>query len=489
MSKTGADHSKSLGDGRAIYIDGQLVTEPQSHPAFRRGIETVAHLYDLQAADPEGMTFASPTTGRRVGLHWKMPHAYADLVARRQAMTRWTRATCGFFGRSPDHISTSVLGMLMALGRFEASHPDRARALQGWFEYARDHDLYVTYTILNPQSNQAHGPAEQGFQQHPGLRVVDEDASGITVHGAKMLGTAAVMANEVFVANITPLKPGEEDFAVSFALPLGTRGVRILSRKSYEQHAVSEFDNPLSSRFDENDAVVHFDQVKVPWDRVFVLRDIGLAASQFKDSWAPPMQNHHSQIRLGVKLQFLIGLARRIAEINGVIDFPQVRDQLGRMSASVTMVESFVHGMEAAGEQVGPYYAPNRAIMHAATCITQELYPQFVSLVRELAGGGLIMLPSSSADFENPAIRDLIGQTQRSGVTDAYGRVKTMKLAWDAVGSEFGSRHVQYEMFYAGATVFQRAAAFRNFDWTNAASLVDGVLGGYDLPPQIRPVS
>ncbi|WBY00249.1 4-hydroxyphenylacetate 3-hydroxylase N-terminal domain-containing protein [Ramlibacter tataouinensis] len=487
MSKTGSKHLKSLADGRVVLLDGERVQNPVEHPAFRNAIGTIAHLYDLQSDHPETMTFVSPTSGKPVGRHWQIPRSHQDLVERRRAMTLWSRASYGFFGRSPDHIPTSVCGMLMDLERFRRSAPERASALQGWFEHARDQDLYVTYTIINPQSNQAKGPGEQGFEQHPGARIVDEDGGGITVHGAKMLGTAAVMANEVFVANITPLRPGEEAFATSFAIPLGTPGVKILSRKSYEQSALSEFDNPLSCRFDENDAVVVFDQVKVPWDRVFVHRDIGLAASQFRDTWAAPMQNHHSQIRLSVKLQFLLGLARRIAEINGVIDIPQVRDQLGRMAASVTMVESLVQAMEVAGEQVGPYFAPNRMMMHAATCLAQELYPQFITSIRELAGGGMIMLPSSSADFDNEEIRGLIGRTQRSSVTDAYGRVKTLKLAWDAVGSEFASRHVQYEMFYAGATVFQRAAAFRNFDWGNAASLVDGALSGYDLPAEARP--
>jgi 4-hydroxyphenylacetate 3-monooxygenase len=489
MSKTGTNHLRSLADGRAVFLNGERIGDPIEHPAFRNATRTVAHLYDLQSDNPEVMTFTSPTSGKRVGRQWQLPRSQQDLVLRRQAMTLWSRATCGFFGRSPDHIPTSVCGMLMDLGRFRKAAPARADALQGWFEYARDRDLYVTYTIVNPQSNQTKGPAEQGFENHPGLRIVDEDAQGITVRGAKMLGTGAVMANEVFVANIQPLRPGEEAFAVSFALPLGTAGVRILSRKSYEQHAVSEFDNPLAYRYDENDAVVYFDEVKVPWDRVFVHRDIALAGSQFRDTYAAPMQNHHSQIRLSVKLQFLAGLARRVAEINGIIDIPQVRDQLGRLSASVTMVESFVRAMEAAGEQVGEYYAPSRSIMHAATCITQELYPQFVTAVRELAGGGMIMLPSSSEDFGNEELRTLIGRTQRSGVTDAYGRVKTLKLAWDALGSEFASRHVQYEMFYAGATAFQRAAAYRNFDWANAAVLVDGVLGQYDLPPQQRPLA
>ena len=99
-----------------------------------------------------------------------------------------------------------------------------------------------------------------------------------------MLATGAPMANEVFVACIQPLQPGDENHAVSFAIPLATKGLRILSRKSYEAHAVSVFDNPLSSRFDENDALIYFDDVRVPWDRVFVYRDTDMCRAQFHDT-------------------------------------------------------------------------------------------------------------------------------------------------------------------------------------------------------------
>ena len=97
------------------------------------------------------------------------------------------------------------------------------------------------------------------------------------------------------------------------------------------------------------------------------------------------------------------------------------------------------------------------------------------------------MLPSSEQDFSNPEIRGYIGRTQRSPVADSYGRVKLMRLAWDAVGSEFASRHVQYEMFYAGAQVFQRAAMYRTYDWDRSTGLVDSILSGYDLPLEVRP--
>lgn len=487
MLQNGEDYLASLDDGRCIYLDGQRIENAAEHPAFRNAALTVAGLYDMQNENQELMTFASPVSGRQVALHWKMPASFDDLVQRRAAMAAWSRYTCGFFGRSPDHIPSALCGMLMAADRFREHDPKRADALKQYMEYARERNLYLTYSIVNPQSNQSKSPGEQGPDNYPACRVVDEDSEGITVDGAKMLATGAVLAHEVFTANIQPLKSGDEQYAISFAMPLSTPGIKIMSRKSYEQHAQSEFDNPLSSKFDENDAVIYFDQVKVPWDRVFVYKDVAMAGAQFRDTWAAPMQNHHSQIRLMIKLQFLLGIARKVAETNGVLEFPQVKEQLGRMAAYASMVECFTHSMEVTGERIGPYYAPNRHQMFAATCVTQELYPQFISLIRELSGGGMIMLPSSVMDFDDEEVRGYIGKTQRSPVTDSYGRIKMMKLAWDAVGSEFASRHVQYEMFYAGAQVFQRNNMFRTYDWNSATRMVDGLMSQYDLPEMLRP--
>jgi 4-hydroxyphenylacetate 3-monooxygenase len=303
-----------------------------------------------------------------------------------------------------------------------------------------------------------------------------------------MLGTSSIMANEVLVANIQPLQKGEEKYALSFALPMGTKGVKVLSRKSFEENAVSEFDNPLATRYDENDALVYFDDVKVPWERVFIYKDIDAARGQFQDTAAHLMQNYQCQIRLLVKMQFLMGVARRIAETNGILAFPPVRDTLGRLAAQASMVECMVHGMEAAGRYHNEWWVPHKHMMYAAQVLTQELYPQFVTVIRELAGGGLIMLPSSAADFGNPEINALIKKTQQSPATDSEGRVKFMKLAWDALGSEFASRHVQYEMFYAGAQFVTRAHSFRTYDWANATGLVDGKLASYDLKDSIPTV-
>ena len=195
-----------------------------------------------------------------------------------------------------------------------------------------------------------------------------------------MLGTSSIMANEVFVANLQPLKPGEEDLAFSCALPMNAKGLRVLSRKSYEASAVSVFDNPISSRFDENDALMYFEDVKVPWDRVFVHRDTDMCRAQFHDTPGHAYQNYQAQIRLSVKIKFLVGLARRLTESIGTVKMPPVAEQLGYLAAQVSMVEAMLSGMEASGSKFGEWWVPNKHFMYSAQVLTQELYPRVINL-------------------------------------------------------------------------------------------------------------
>jgi 4-hydroxyphenylacetate 3-monooxygenase len=371
--------------------------------------------------------------------------------------------------------------MYMGLDLFERHDPRRAAAVREYFEYARDRDLYLTYVIISPQADRGKSAGEQS-DEFLVAGVCDEDETGITIRGAKMLGTSCPLANEVFVGAIQPLKPGEEKHSFTAMVPLNAKGLKILSRKSFEAHASSTFDNPLSSRYDENDAVLYFDEVRVPWERVFVHNDVEMAQAQWHAIPTHVYQNYQCQIRLMVKLRFLAGLAKKIAETNGIAAFPQVRETLGQLAAEAAMVEGMVIAMETNGVQYGKYFVPNRRLLYSAMVLTQQLYPKVVVTLRELSGGGLVMLPSSVEDFANPEICGYIGKTQRSPATDSVGRVKLFKLAWDAVGSEFGSRHLQYEMFYAGANMVTRGHAFRTFDWDRAAALVEGFMATYDLP-------
>jgi 4-hydroxyphenylacetate 3-monooxygenase len=227
---------------------------------------------------------------------------------------------------------------------------------------------------------------------------------------------------------------------------------------------------------------MYFDDVLVPWERVFVDGNIEMCQRQFHATPAHVYQNYQSMIRLSVKLRFMLGIARRIAETNGILALPPVREMLGQLAAETSMVDALVIAMEAKGTMYGPYFVPDKHTLYAAQVLTQQLYPKVAHTLRELAGGGMIALPSSYLDFGNPEIAEMIDATQQSPLSGAHDKVKFYKLAWDAVGSEFGSRHTQYEMFYAGATFVTKAHSFRTYDWDRATGLVDAMLGSYDLP-------
>jgi 4-hydroxyphenylacetate 3-monooxygenase len=483
--KTGSEHIKSLKDGRTVYIDGKLVPDVTEHSAFRNAVKSAALLYDYQARPQniELMTYLPGGSNRRINRAWQMPRNYDEMIKRRRAMQAWASLSYGFMGRSPDHLASALVGQRMGIEVFERHGPKRAQALRDYFEEASRNDYFLTYVIINPQAERAKDWGEQ--KEEMVARIVDEDSGGVTIRGAKMLGTSSIMANEVFVANLQPLKPGEEDLAFSCALPMNAKGLRVLSRKSYEAAAVSIFDNPISSRFDENDALIYFEDVKVPWERIFVHRDTDMCRAQFHDTAGHTYQNYQSQIRLSVKIKFMTGLAHRITEAIGTTNIPSVREQLGHLAAHSSMVDAMMAGMEAEGSMRGEWYVPNKHFMYSAQVLTQDLYPRIVNTLRELSGGALIMLPSSIHDFKDPQLKRIIDVTQRAAKMGPEEKVKFLKAAWDAVGSEFGSRHTQYEMFYAGARFVTTGHSYRTFDWDGATGLVDSLMESYRLEDEL----
>jgi 4-hydroxyphenylacetate 3-monooxygenase len=481
--KAGRQHLDAIRDGRTVFLDGRVVNDVTSHPAYRNAAATVGRLYDFQAepANVELMTFDVPGKSIRVNRAWQLPRSYEELVERRKALTAWSELHCGFMGRSPDHVASCVAAMAMGRDVFEEHGKGRGRALWDYYEYARDNDLYLAYVIIDPQADRSKAAGEQQ-DEYLTAAICDEDSQGITVRGAKMLGTSAIFANELLVASLRPVREGDAKYAFTAVVPIGAKGVKLLSRKSYESAAPSRFDYPLASVFDENDAIVYFDEVKIPWERVFVHRNPSMSLAQFHATPAHSYQNYQAQIRLAVKLRYLVGLAHRICETIGTVDFPQVREALGTLASKAGMIEAAVHAMEVKGGNYGPYFVPDRATLYAAGVLAQRLYPEVIDTIRELAGGGVIMLPSSAHDFTNPELAALIGKTQLSANTNAHGRVKLFKLAWDSIGSEFASRHAQYEMFYSGAKHFTVANAYKTYDWKSATRLVDGLMDQYDLP-------
>ena len=483
MTRSGDDYLRGLRDGRTVLVNGERVADVTAHGAFAGGIRTVARLYD-RAHDPanrELLTYPSPRDGRPVNKAWLVPRTCEDLAARRRAIKYWADASYGFLGRSPDHVASFFAGFAGSPEFYARGGQRFAENLLRFAAKAADEDLYLSYVIVHPTIDRAK-PAHQQSEPYLYAGAAAERAEGIVVRGAQMLGTGSVMSDYIFVTVILPLKPGDEDYAISCVVPNSAPGVKLYPRRPYALGVSSVFDYPLSSRFDESDALVVFDDVFVPWDDIFIYKNIALTSGQFSATAAHVLGNTQSHIRSWAKLQFLVGLVKRCMDLSGRAAASEIAAQLGDLATRVSIVEGMILGAEAAAEpdQFG-VMRPKDSLLYASQVYQQAMYPALLNQIRGLLGGSLIQLPATVDDLRTPASAADVERYVRWPHAGAAMRVKLLKLLWDAVGSEFASRHLQYEMFYAGEPPAIQLREFRNFDWAAAEELVDQCLASYDM--------
>jgi 4-hydroxyphenylacetate 3-monooxygenase len=436
-------------------------------------------MFDMAAGD-EAMTVDSPDTGGRINRVYSIPRSVEDLRARRETITKWSRLSHGFVGRGPDHVAAFFAGFGSAPDVFGSEH-GAADNVTRWYRKMASESGYASYTIIPPQIDRG-STAGQWKDELLQVGVAEERDDGIVVRGSQMLGTATAVSDHLFVSCIKPLQPGDEVYANSFVVPVATPGLKVYCRRPYASPDLSAFDYPLTSRFDETDALVVFDDVFVPWEDVFVYRDIDMVRNQWSVTAAHALGNSQAQIRLVTKTRFLAGIARKIAAINGIEKIPSVQEKLGELASVAAVVEGMVLAAEASAEIDAHGVArPGARFLYGAMGLQSELYPRVLEILRELAGGGVIQLPSSYRDLVSEETREDVGRYFSGASADAEERIKLFKLAWDAVGSEFGGRHHQYEMFYAGAPFVTRGYSFRNYGYEEAVAQVDEFLATYSV--------
>ncbi|HEX8826905.1 MAG TPA: 4-hydroxyphenylacetate 3-hydroxylase N-terminal domain-containing protein [Xanthobacteraceae bacterium] len=474
--RTGADYLSSLKDGRRVFLDGERVRDVPDHPAFREAARSIANLYDIAAAPElrERMTFVSPKTGEPVHRAWQIPRTHADLRARRLFSETWAEATFGLMGRAPDHVAGFFSGYAAVPQFFASAGQTFADNLVAFYEYMRDNHVYCSYAIVPPQIDRSK-PAHQ--QSDPTLYagVVKERDDGIVIKGAQQLATGGALSDFIQLSCIHPLQPGEENYANCLAVPVEAEGLKLYPRRPFSR-AGSAFDYPLSSRFDESDSYVIFDNVFVPWERVFIYRNVELSRDQWRKTPSHLLGNHQAQTRYVTKLRFMAGLAQRMNEMTGNAANPAVTIMMGELVAFVSIFESMLLAHETMATIEDGVLWPSRTAYYAANAMQSEFNGRMLEIIREMAGAAFITLPSSDTDFDNPEMAADIERYMRSGSADAKTRVKLMRLIWDFLGSEFGSRHQQYEKFYGGPSFGAKLNLYRNFDFKRAGALVDRAL-------------
>ncbi len=455
---TGARYLESLRDGREVWLDGGRV-DVTTHPAFAGVLRELCRLYDLQHSPElaEGMTFVSPETGSRISCSYFAPRTIEDLYAKRRNTEIWMRESWGQLGRAPDFMSNVVVGLYDFRERL-AEHDSRfGEHAERYYRYAMEHDLSITHAIGDPQIDRSSTPLQD---PDLALRVVRETDAGIVIRGAKQLATLAPLSNELLVyLSATFALREARDFVLWFALPIATPGLKMLCREPMATRG-SGHGHPFASRFDEQDAMLFFDDVLVPWERVFLLYDGPLALEGLKriNAWSV----YSGEARLLERLRVFIGVATLVARAIGVDGAPHVREKLGELVTYAELVRLSLRGSEAESAMTpGGLLAPGSS--RAVGVFAAQISNRVLEIVRQIGTSGLVMQPSE-ADLANEELRPYLDRYMRGKALGVAEKSRLFRLAWDLACDGFAMRQELYEFLHRGDLARNRQNLFAAYD-------------------------
>ncbi|MGE3918487.1 MAG: 4-hydroxyphenylacetate 3-hydroxylase family protein, partial [Hyphomicrobiaceae bacterium] len=384
-ARTGRQYLDGLrSQGREIWLGGERVRDVTTHPGLAGGARAIAALYDMQH-DPalrSRMTYASPTTGDPVGLSFIVPRTRDDLVRRREMMLTWARATCGMMGRSPDFMNVTFAAWAAAASYFAKGRPEFGGNIRRYYEHIRENDLVLTHALVNLQRSRSITGLYK-LEEGTALGVVRETDAGIVVKGARVLATLGPFADEiaVYTPRLGQYADGSSPYALSFSIPCSTSGLKFLCRDSFD-HGRSTFDQPLSSRFEEMDCIVFFDDVLVPWERVFILGDVGLLNGVGLATNYSAHSSHQGAAKNLAKCELVLGLALLMTETLGNGHLPQTEAMIGELMLTTTLMKAAMRAAEADAQldQWG-VMCPEPVTIESTRNLFMTAYPRMVEIL------------------------------------------------------------------------------------------------------------
>jgi 4-hydroxyphenylacetate 3-monooxygenase len=459
MARTGKEYLQALKENPPnLWYKGQKVEDPTAHPVFRGIVHALAQMYDMQHDPRYRDTLTYEQNGQRYAMSLLPAKSKEDLARRSAAYKLWADAHLGMMGRSPDYLN-AVLMAFQESAEFFGPYADNVRR---YVQHVREKDLATTHCLTNPQVNRAKSNLEQPDPYIP-LGVASENEKGIVVRGARMLSTLPT-ADELLVFPSTLLKegPGADKYAIAFAIPTNTPGLHFISRESMAV-GDSSYDYPLSSRLEEMDCLTVFDDVFVPWERVFIYKDLQRCNTAYAETGALMHMAHQVVVLKNAKTEAFLGLVSLIGETIGADTFPHVQEKIAEVIVYLEAMKGFWARAErdAKPNKYG-LFCPDRGAIDGARNLYPRLYPRINEIVQQIGASGMITLPSE-ADFDSP-VGPHLEKFLQSATLPARERVQLFRLAWDMTMSGFGARQTLYERFFFGDPVRMYQTLYSVYD-------------------------
>src|SRR5262245_15944705 len=447
------------------------------------------------AALTDRMTFLSPASGERVGLSFIEPRSVGDLIRRREMVKIWMDATCGMFGRSPDFMNIFFTGFASAADEFGRRDKSFAENVRAYHAHIRDNDICMTHTLVNPQVDRSKPVEKQ--DKDLAAKIVKETDAGIVIRGARMVSTLCAYAHDLLVLPSTYIAPSKEaePYAFGFSVAIDAPGLRFICRPSViHQNAASVMDYPLSARFDETDAMVIFDDVLVPWERVFIHRDAEMCNGLYNRTGAMPQIMHQFSTKNLAKAEFMMALSFAIAKSTNIDQHLHVQGMLAELIQFAEFCRACLRASEAdAAPNAAGVVTPAAMPLWTVRMMFPKMFVRMCEIVQTLGAGGLVAVPSY-AELSGPIGKDVETYFQAANADSRY-RIKLFRLAFDAAVSSFAGRQQLYERYYSGDPVRLAGTLYDIYDKDShvdrIAALLDDLEGrrsDADAPLGFRPL-
>lgn len=465
------DYYRRLKAPRQVYIDSSLVTDVFAEPTFQGSIESIAQYYHLQESQPDIFTYQEKGVAYHIST--LAPESHADLEKKRRGYKAIADLSFGMLGRTPDFINCALAAMatnahVLGAGQYADFSDNAVR----YYEKCRRNHLFIGHGAINPQIDRGVSLGSQK-NKHCGVRVVSSDEKGMTVSGAKMIVTLAPIADELLIFNMPGLVPGDEDFAIAFAVPVTAAGVKLICRKPLQHANYNLFDHPVANLFDESDAYMVFDNVNIPWSDVFVFRDVEKSNS-FYDKTRIRNHNGHQGIVRGLsKAELLTGVAIELADKMGLTGFLNVREQLGEMTSCLELTRGAILLAEQDAVYENGLLNPSIHAIQAIRYHFPKWYQRMVNIIQSLSAGSMLAVPHHG-DFKNENA-SVITESLKNTSLNASERCFLLNLAWDLSGDGFGQRQMVYEKYHAGDPIRIAAMHYINYPKNNIFKHLDNI--------------
>lgn len=455
---------QSLQDGRSVWLKGKQI-DVTKDDSFHGTLATISNLYDLfnDPAHQQLVGYLSPKTNTWVHTAFLVPKSYDDILKRRTAFETWSHITDGMMSRLSDYARSRLTGWYSACESYKMFDPQFPAKITSYYEEARDQHRFISVIQRDPQINRS-SQHSVDINELGLLRVTKKTADGIFLSGAKMIGTASPYSHDLLIYPLTRLKSELSSLAHFLAVAANSPGLHMICRESFATDFSQQGNAPISSKYDEMDALLIFDDVFVPWERVFLYDNPEALWKLKSDAASNSLAYHQAIVRLLIKLEFVTAIACEIAESIGAESYLHVQEKLGELIMQVETIRALLVASEREGDfDEHKTYLPNFKYIETARNLGAKYYPRAIEILQLIGAGGFIQIPSRIDDLQSP-ISNLLKKYFKGTNITAEQKTKLFKLAWDIIGSPLGSRHELYERFYAGDPIRNIANQYISYD-------------------------